>query len=100
MLPKEVEDSVKGLNDVERSAKVQSVITAINARYSDESKSILGKVSSLFKGNQYLVFVYQRYNDIRLVGAPPESVGKFGGDTDNWECTSATQEISLFLEYI
>ena len=50
-----------------------------------KSKHIFGRVSSLFKGNQFLVFVYQRYNDIRLVGAPPESVGKFGGDTDNWE---------------
>ena len=97
---KEVEDSVKGLNDVDRSMKLQYVIAAINARYSDESKSILGKVSALFKGNQFLVFVYQRYNDIRLVGAPPESVGKFGGDTDNWEWPRHTGDFSIFRAYM
>ncbi|MDR3716124.1 MAG: S46 family peptidase [Puia sp.] len=97
---KEIEDSVKGLNDADRAAKVQSVITEINKRYSDESKSILGKVSTLFKGNQFLVFVYQVYNDIRLVGAPPESVGKFGGDTDNWEWPRHTGDFSIFRVYM
>ncbi|HLY68321.1 MAG TPA: S46 family peptidase, partial [Puia sp.] len=57
---KEIDDSAKGLSGDERAAKVQSVTSAINARYSDEAKHILGKVSSLFKGNQFLVFVYQR----------------------------------------
>jgi peptidase S46-like protein len=97
---KEVEDSVKGLSDLERSAKVQSVISVINKRYSDESKSIIARVSPLFKGNQFLVFVYQRYNDIRLVGAPPESVGKFGGDTDNWEWPRHTGDFSIFRVYM
>jgi hypothetical protein len=97
---KEIEDSAKGLSDTERSAKVQSAIAAINKRYSDESKSIIAKVSSLFKGNQFLVFVYERYNDIRLVGAPPESVGKFGGDTDNWEWPRHTGDFSIFRVYM
>ncbi|MBS1665736.1 MAG: S46 family peptidase [Bacteroidetes bacterium] len=97
---KEIEDSVKGLSGTDRRAKVQAVITAINARYSDDSKSILARVSPLFKGNQFLVFVYQRYNDIRLVGAPPESVGKFGGDTDNWEWPRHTGDFSIFRVYM
>ena len=97
---KEIEDSVKGLSGPDRSAKVQAAITAINARYSDDSKSILARVSPLFKGNQFLVFVYQRYNDIRLVGAPPESVGKFGGDTDNWEWPRHTGDFSIFRVYM
>ena len=97
---KEIEDSVKGLSGADRNAKVQAVITAINTRYSDDSKSILAKVSPLFKGNQFLVFVYQRYNDIRLVGAPPESVGKFGGDTDNWEWPRHTGDFSVFRVYM
>ena len=81
MLPKKLQIRQKGLSGDERAAKIQSVIAVVNARYSDEAKHILGKVSSLFKGNQFLIFVYERYNDIRLVGAPPESVGKFGGNT-------------------
>ncbi|HEY2720219.1 MAG TPA: S46 family peptidase, partial [Chitinophagaceae bacterium] len=52
-----------------------------------------------FKGNQFLVFVYQRYKDIRLVGAPPESIGKFGGDTDNWEWPRHTGDFSIFRVY-
>ena len=51
---------------------------------------------ALFKGNQFLAFVYQRYYDVRLVGAPPESVGKFGGDTDNWEWPRHTGDFSIF----
>jgi hypothetical protein len=97
---KEVEDSVNGVSGTGRTTKVESVIAAINKRFSDDSKSITGKVSALFKGNQFLVFVYQRYNDIRLVGAPPESVGKFGGDTDNWEWPRHTGDFSIFRVYM
>ena len=96
---KEVEDSAKGLTGDSRAAKVQVVIDRINARYSDSTQRIMGKVSPLFKGNQFLVFVYQRYSDIRLVGAPPESVGKFGGDTDNWEWPRHTGDFSVFRVY-
>jgi hypothetical protein len=97
---KEIEDSAKGLKGDERAAKVQNVILAINGRYSNEANHIMGKVNALFKGNQFLIFVYQRYNDIRLVGAPPESVGKFGGDTDNWEWPRHTGDFSVFRVYM
>jgi len=96
---KEVEDSAKGLSGAERAAVVQRVITGISSRYSDSTKSIIGRVSPLFKSNQFLIFVYQRYSDIRLVGAPPESVGKFGGDTDNWEWPRHTGDFSVFRVY-
>jgi hypothetical protein len=96
---KEVEDSLKGLAGDERAARQQGVLTSINNRYSDAQKSITGRVSPLFKGNQFLVFVYQRYSDIRLVGAPPESIGKFGGDTDNWEWPRHTGDFSIFRIY-
>ena len=96
---KEVEDSLKGLSGDDRATRQQSALTSIGKRYSDEKKSITGRVSPLFKGNQFLVFVYQRYSDIRLVGAPPESVGKFGGDTDNWEWPRHTGDFSIFRVY-
>jgi V8-like Glu-specific endopeptidase len=53
----------------------------------------------MFKGNQFLMYVYKVYKDIRLVGAPPETIGKFGGDTDNWEWPRHTGDYSIFRVY-
>jgi hypothetical protein len=96
---REVLDSLKGLSGAERAQKQAAVLAAINKRLSDASQNIETRVSSLFKGNQFLAFVYQRYTDVRLVGAPPESVGKFGGDTDNWEWPRHTGDYSIFRVY-
>ena len=57
------------------------------------------KVKAFYKGNQYFLFVTERYNDIRLVGAPPASIGKFGSDTDNWVFPRHTGDFSLFRIY-
>ncbi len=97
---KEVLDSLGGLTGMERLERQQQVISNINERFSDSSQNIEARVSPLFKGNQFLVFIYQRYRDIRLVGAPPESVGKFGGDTDNWEWPRHTGDFSIFRVYM
>lgn len=97
---KKVEDSLKGLTGVDRAMREAAVLASLNAQYSDPDKSIVTRISPLFKGNQYLAFVYQRYNDIRLAGAPPESVGKFGGDTDNWEWPRHTGDFSVFRAYM
>ncbi len=96
---KEVMDSLQGLSGTERVAKQNAVLGAINKRMSDAGQFIETRVSALFKGNQFLAFVYQRYSDIRLVGTPPESVGKFGGDTDNWEWPRHTGDFSVFRVY-
>jgi Peptidase S46 len=96
---KEVMDSLKGLSGAERLQKQAQVLAAINKRMSQAEGNIETRVSSLFKGNQFLAFVYQRYNDIRLVGTPPESVGKFGGDTDNWEWPRHTGDFAVFRVY-
>ncbi|MHC1781111.1 MAG: S46 family peptidase [Bacteroidales bacterium] len=58
-----------------------------------------GKIESLYYGNQYFLFVYETYTDVRLVGAPPSSIGKFGGDTDNWMWPRHTGDFSLFRIY-
>ena len=92
-------DSLKGLSGQERLTRQAQILAAINARMSDASKSIETRVSPLFKGNQFLAFVYQRYKDVRLVGAPPEALGKFGGDTDNWEWPRHTADYSIFRVY-
>lgn len=57
------------------------------------------KVKSFYKGNQYFLFVTERYEDVRLVGAPPSSIGKFGSDTDNWVFPRHTGDFSLFRIY-
>ena len=96
----EVLDSLKGLSGLDRVQRQAVLLATINKRMSDASQSIETRVSSLFKGNQFLAFVYQRYSDVRLVGAPPESVGKFGGDTDNWEWPRHTGDFSVFRVYM
>ena len=96
---KEVLDSLIGLSGTERVKKQNAVMAAINKRMSDPDQNIEVKVNPLFKGNQFLAFVYQRYTDVRLVGAPAESVGKFGGDTDNWEWPRHTGDFSVFRVY-
>ena len=98
-ITKEVLDSLKGLSGAERASRQSQVLSSINSRLSDPAANIETRVSPLFKGNQYLAFVYQRYNDVRLVGTPPESFGKFGGDTDNWEWPRHTADFSVFRVY-
>ena len=57
------------------------------------------KIKPFFKGNQYFLFVFERFEDIRLVGAPPTSIGKFGSDTDNWVWPRHTGDFSIFRIY-
>jgi len=57
------------------------------------------KVRSFFNGNEYYLFVYETYEDVRLVGAPPSSIGNYGGDTDNWMWPRHTGDFSMFRIY-
>ena len=56
-------------------------------------------IKGFFEGNEYYMFVYQVYTDVRLVGTPPSSIGKFGGDTDNWMWPRHTGDFSIFRVY-
>ncbi|MBL0356485.1 MAG: S46 family peptidase [Chitinophagaceae bacterium] len=96
---KEVEDAVKGLSWAERTEKMPDVFKAITNKAADKENGLAGRIYSMFKGNQYLMYVYKTYRDIRLVGTPPESIGKFGGDTDNWEWPRHTGDFSVFRVY-
>ncbi|MCZ4408633.1 S46 family peptidase [Cryomorphaceae bacterium 1068] len=57
------------------------------------------RVSSFYAGNEFYLFVYETFTDVRLVGAPPSSVGKYGGDTDNWMWPRQTGDFSMFRVY-
>jgi hypothetical protein len=96
---KEVEDGVKGLGWADRIKKLPDVYKSITDKVLDKDNGLAGRIYSMFKGNQYIMYVYKTYRDIRLVGAPPESVGKFGGDTDNWEWPRHTGDFSVFRVY-
>ena len=80
-----------------------SVIIARNTKKITDEASQKGKfdasVKPLFYGNQYFLYVYQVFEDVRLVGAPPTSIGKFGGDTDNWMWPRHTGDFSMFRIY-
>jgi len=96
---KETEEGLKGLSWTDRVNKMPDVQKSITDKVLDKDNGIYGKVYSMFKGNQYLMYVYKTYRDIRLVGAPPEKVGKFGGDTDNWEWPRQTGDFSIYRVY-
>ncbi|HEV8083058.1 MAG TPA: S46 family peptidase [Chitinophagaceae bacterium] len=95
----QVENALKGLNYADKAKKTADVYQEITDKVADTANSVFGKIYSMFKGNQYIMYVYKIYKDIRLVGAPPESVGKFGGDTDNWEWPRHTGDYSIFRVY-
>jgi hypothetical protein len=65
----------------------------------NEGGKYVVSVRSFFQGNEFYYFVYQDFKDVRLVGTPPNSIGKFGGDTDNWEWPRHTGDFSMFRIY-
>ena len=82
----------------EREAKVRELSEAITAE-AKEGTHYDADVKSFFHGNEFYLFVYETFHDVRLVGAPPSSVGKYGGDTDNWMWPRHTGDFSMFRVY-
>ncbi|MDD2192360.1 MAG: S46 family peptidase, partial [Bacteroidales bacterium] len=65
----------------------------------EKDNGYTAQVAPMFDGNQYILFVYEIYKDVRMVGAPPSSIGKFGSDTDNWMWPRHTGDFSMFRVY-
>ncbi|AFL81428.1 V8-like Glu-specific endopeptidase [Aequorivita sublithincola DSM 14238] len=86
------------MTEADREATINKEIAKIEAENNEGGKFTVS-VKSFFQGNEFYYFVYQDYNDVRLVGTPPASIGKFGGDTDNWEWPRHTGDFSLFRVY-
>jgi hypothetical protein len=86
------------MSDEKRNTKINEMIATIQTEASD-SGVFNCEVKSLFEGNQYYLYVYKVYKDIRLVGAPPSSIGKFGYDSDNWVWPRQTGDFSIFRVY-
>jgi hypothetical protein len=101
---KEVTDEVlDGTDTIEtkwdRDMAINEKITAILNEVKGDKEWIEASIKPFFYGKRYFLFVSQTFSDVRLVGAPPSSIGKFGGDTDNWMWPRHTGDFSLFRVY-
>ena len=83
----------------EREELVAGQVKAVSERLAGENPGMDVEIKSFFGGNQYFAFVIEVFRDVRLVGAPPTSIGKFGGDTDNWAWPRHTGDFSMFRIY-
>ena len=102
----DVTDKVlKGLKDnmseQQRDSLIKSNSNALkkSAKEGRNKEDFAVQVKSFYYGNLYYMFTYDIYNDVRLVGAPPSSIGKFGGDTDNWMWPRHTGDFTMFRVY-
>lgn len=94
----QVSQATKGLKGDEKAAKMLEVFNTIS-KAAVTGPNIEANVKDFYKSNQFILFVYERFDDVRLVGAPPQNIGKFGGDTDNWEWPRQTGDFSVFRVY-
>ncbi len=87
------------MTEAERSAVVDSMILTISSEVSAKDSTLVGVVDAYYGGNEFWLSVYRDYNDVRLVFAPPSSIGKFGWDNDNWMGPRHTGDFCVFRIY-
>ncbi|MCC8063344.1 MAG: S46 family peptidase [Rikenellaceae bacterium] len=87
-----------GMTEQERAGIIEKNKRAV-VKAATEGNLYKASVEALYYGNQYFLFVYEVFEDVRLVFAPPSAVGKFGGDTDNWMWPRHTGDFSIFRVY-
>jgi hypothetical protein len=88
------------LGNIEKEALIDSLNEVLTKEAKKIDTTYYVEIDPFFEGNMYYATTYQRYNDIRLVYAPPKSLGKFGGETDNWMWPRQTCDISVFRIYV
>jgi hypothetical protein len=93
-----LEGVTDSMTEEERSAKISANSRSIVAE-ATAGTDYSGSVRPFYMGNQFFLFINETFNDVRLVGAPPSSIGKFGGETDNWMWPRHTGDFSLFRIY-
>lgn len=87
------------MTEAERSSVVDSMMLAIGAEVSAADSTLVGVVDAYYGGNEFWLSVYRDFNDVRLVFAPPSSIGKFGWDNDNWMWPRHTGDFCVFRIY-
>ncbi len=93
-----LKDVTDKMTEAERKKLIEGNIKALKEK-AIEDTHYEARVEQFYNGNQYFIFVNEVFTDVRLVGAPPSSIGKFGGDTDNWMWPRHTGDFSLFRVY-
>ena len=88
-----------GMDEAAREKLVRKNSDKLIREVTAGRNGIKAGVEALYYGNQYFLFVFKEYRDVRLVGAPPSSIGKFGGETDNWMWPRHTGDFSIFRIY-
>ncbi|MAZ36540.1 MAG: serine protease [Crocinitomicaceae bacterium] len=86
------------MNEIQRAQAARPIMDSLSKANSEEGR-FKAVIKSFFAGNEYYMFVYEVFPDVRLVGAPPSSIGKFGGDTDNWMWPRHTGDFTMFRIY-
>ncbi|WP_237586650.1 S46 family peptidase [Pontibacter russatus] len=92
-------EGIDGSTPEEQRQQLVAQRTEAIAKAAAENGKYVTYVRDFYNGNEFYLFVYNRYNDVRLVGAPPSSIGKYGGDTDNWMWPRHTGDFSMFRVY-
>jgi hypothetical protein len=87
------------MSESERDAKVREISAEIEKK-ATEGTHYTARVAVFYEGNEFYLFVYETFQDVRLVGTPPEAIGKFGADTDNWMWPRQTGDFALFRIYM
>ncbi|HHG85519.1 MAG TPA: S46 family peptidase, partial [Bacteroidetes bacterium] len=95
---KKIDAAVAKAEEGQEEMAIQAAIGTIEAE-ATEGNDYRAQVKPMFDGNEHLLFIYEVYRDVRLVGAPPSSIGKFGGDTDNWMWPRHTGDFSVLRVY-
>lgn len=91
--------ALEGVDDSKRSSTIQKIGKEIMDEATKENEGYTADFKAIYYGNQFILSVYMTYKDVRLVGAPPSSIGKFGGDTDNWMWPRHTGDFSMLRIY-
>jgi hypothetical protein len=87
-----------GMSETERDTKIKEISTRLE-KAATEGNHYTASVRSFYNGNQFFLMLMETFKDVRMVGAPPSSIGKFGGDTDNWMWPRHTGDFALFRVY-
>lgn len=87
------------MTEAQRDSVMRVMAETIEGQATGDNPHLEADFKTMFEGNQFYLFVYKTYPDVRLVGTPPNAIGKFGGDTDNWQWPRHTGDFSMFRIY-
>ena len=94
---------LEGITDETSESEREKMVNKVRKEIAEEAKKDThyeASVSEMYQGGEYYLFVYEVFGDVRLVGTPPQAIGKFGGDTDNWMWPRHTGDFSVFRVYM